>query len=70
MMKYDKLQNILKNFNEYPEKYRTLIWRFMLELPLNKSNFESYLKNGIHPALSNLDEKFPLKSAYKFNKLI
>jgi len=70
MMKYDKLTNILKNFNEYPEKYRPLIWRFLLELPLNKSNFESYLKNGIHPSLLNLDQKFPLKSAHKFNKLI
>ena len=25
-MKYDKLKNILKQFNEYPEKYRIMIW--------------------------------------------
>jgi len=70
MMKYDKLNNILRNFNEFPVKYRTMIWRFMLQLPLNKSSFESYLKKGIHPVFSNLDERFPIKSSYKFNKLV
>lgn len=70
MMKYDKLKNILRQYNEYPEKYRILIWRFMLSLPLNKSSFESYLKKGIHPNFTNLDERFPVKSAHNFNKLV
>lgn len=70
MFKYEKLNNILKNFNEYPEKYRVLIWRFLLTLPLNKPNFESYLKKDIHPAFLTLQDRFPVKSAYKYNKLV
>jgi len=42
----------------------------MLELPLNKSSFESYLKTGVNPAFNILGEKFPIKSSYKFNKLV
>jgi hypothetical protein len=70
MMKHSKLKNILKSFCEYPEKYRLLIWRFLLSLPLNKSSYESYVKRGVHPAFRNLDERFPVKSSHLFNKLV
>jgi len=30
---------MLNTFGEYPEKYRFLTWKYLLELPLNKENF-------------------------------
>ena len=70
MLKFDKLSNILNSFGEYPDKYRTLIWRFLLSLPLNKTALESYLKRGIHPAFKNLDQRFSVKSTHLYNKLL
>lgn len=35
----NRLMSILKEFGEYPEKYRTLIWSTILKLPANKSAY-------------------------------
>ena len=69
-LNYDKLQRMLKNHNEYPKKYRTLIWRYLLSLPLNREVFENLLKQGVHPAFKDLRKKYPIKSERLYNKLL
>lgn len=44
-----KLRLFLENNGEYPEKYRTMIWRFLLKLPENSAHFV-----GTHPILTTL----------------
>lgn len=38
-LKMERLMPILKEFGEYPEKYRTLIWSTILKLPANKNAY-------------------------------
>ena len=34
-----KLKRMLKQYGEFPEKYRPLTWKYLLKLPLNKEAF-------------------------------
>ncbi|XP_054279189.1 TBC1 domain family member 31-like [Macrosteles quadrilineatus] len=55
-----QLRPILKEFGEYPEAYRKLIWKTILELPENQSAYVTLINKGIHPAFATLDKVFPL----------
>ncbi len=65
-----KLRKMLKQYTEYPEKYRMLTWQFLLELPLRKELYESLLNKGVHPAFRHLHKRFPLQSYRLYNKLV
>ena len=57
-----KLGRILQGYNSYPERYRTFIWRTLLDLPGNEQAFTSLVARGIHPSWKNLENKFQIKS--------
>jgi hypothetical protein len=65
-----KLRQMLKSFGEFPDKYRFLTWKYLLDLPLNKEAFSNLLRRGVHPALKNLHKKYPINSYRLYNKLI
>jgi hypothetical protein len=65
-----KLRKMLKQFTEYPDKYRTLTWKYLLDLPLNKEGFQNLLNKGVHPAYKNLHKKYPISSYRLYNKLV
>ena len=69
-LQFDKLENILKRFQEYPNKYRVLIWRYLLSLPLNRDDFETFIKQDPHYAYTDLYERFEVKSSRLYNKLV
>lgn len=60
MLDLTRLRPILKEFGEYPESYRSLIWKSILSLPENQAAYIALINKGIHPAFSSLDKEFPL----------
>lgn len=59
----DKLRTMLMRYGMFPEKYRTLIWRFLLQLPEKRFLAPQYLaltERGPHPGVPTLLEPFPL----------
>mmetsp|Transcript_548 Transcript_548/g.1392 ORF Transcript_548/g.1392 Transcript_548/m.1392 type:complete len:1117 (-) Transcript_548:95-3445(-) len=65
-----QLQRTLEHFGEFPEKYRTLVWRFLLRLPENADAYANLTRQGPHPAWANsLYERFPVKSRKVFSRL-
>ena len=46
----------------YPNKYRALIWSFLLDLPENFVLYNNYLKRGEPDSLKDFSTFFPLKS--------
>lgn len=56
----NKWHQILQEFNEYPEKYRNLIWVSILEVPRNYSVFSSLLDKGTHVAFEGLQDVLQL----------
>ncbi|XP_059501925.1 TBC1 domain family member 31 isoform X2 [Stegostoma tigrinum] len=57
-----RLQALLKEFGEFPEKYRMFIWRSLLQLPENHTAFSSLTDKGIHAAYMGIHERYPIKS--------
>jgi WD40 repeat protein len=55
-----KLRNLLHAFGEFPAKYRLLTWRKMLRLPNNEVAYEALADKGIHPAIADLPDRFPI----------
>ena len=43
-----KLKKLLADFGEYPERYRVMIWKTLLQIPENKEAFEAITDLGIH----------------------
>lgn len=52
-----QLHKLLRSFGEYPQKYRLLIWEFLLGIPHNNAAFRIVARSGLHSAYQNLDEK-------------
>lgn len=56
-----RLLPILKEFGEYPEKYRQMMWKTLLKLPENSESFAVLLKKVLHPSvrvcMSNYDKR-------------
>ena len=57
-----EFENMLKKFGEFPAKYRTLIWKHLLRLPLNQESFSTLLGRDIHPAYAKLEEIYPVSN--------
>ncbi|XP_069951089.1 TBC1 domain family member 31 isoform X3 [Cherax quadricarinatus] len=65
----NKWYKILQEFKAYPEKYRTLIWLSVLEVPRNYSVFSSLLDKGTHTAFEGLQEVLELPDGALFRAL-
>ncbi|KAI6650902.1 TBC1 domain family member 31-like [Oopsacas minuta] len=57
-----RLIQIVKEFGEYPEKYRMFIWKHILKLPENRQAYSVLVEKGPHEAWKDLHVKCPLKS--------
>ncbi|XP_023714197.1 TBC1 domain family member 31 isoform X2 [Cryptotermes secundus] len=57
-----RLRPILKEFGEYPDSYRPLIWRTILQTPCNKAAYMNLVKREVHPAYLHLEEQYPLEN--------
>ena len=65
----DKLDKMLKANGCYPERYRMLIYRFLLSLPCNRGAFENLYKRTLHPCAANLRSRFPVASDKLYARL-
>lgn len=63
------LQSLLKTFGEYPDRYRLLIWRFLMRLPENRESFRNLVAKGVHPAFADLHERYPIQNMRLFQRL-
>lgn len=64
-----RLRSLLQNYGEFPDKYRLLIWRFLLRLPENHEAFRNLVARGVHPSCEDLHERYPIKDQRLFRKL-
>ncbi|XP_045475466.1 TBC1 domain family member 31 [Harmonia axyridis] len=62
MLNIDKLRLILKEYGEYPENYRMMIWEQLLQLPYNKTVYDAIIKYQAHKAFENLDKEYPMEN--------
>ncbi|XP_011503379.1 PREDICTED: TBC1 domain family member 31 [Ceratosolen solmsi marchali] len=53
-LKLQRLMPILKEFGEYPEKHRRLIWTTIMELPSNKKAYNNFSNKAPHEAIFDI----------------
>jgi hypothetical protein len=68
-LQHCNLKKMLECYGEYPEKYRVLVWRFLLQLPNNSEAYTGLYNKGVHSAWAQLHKKYPVKSQALFSKL-
>lgn len=59
-MPRERLLPILREFTEYPEKYRIMMWKTLLKLPGDCKSFTVLLKQNLISSVSYYDKRFPL----------
>lgn len=51
---------ILREFGEFPYKYRPMVWKTILKLPQNYNSFARLLKRGPHSCVANYGNSYSL----------
>ena len=69
LLNSNELFKFWKKFKVFPEKHRPLIWRTLLELPLNNEAFDNLIAKGVHMTYHNLQKDYPLTSNRLLTKL-
>ncbi|XP_045500154.1 TBC1 domain family member 31 [Colias croceus] len=64
-----RLRRILMQYGEYPEKFRSVIWRSLLDTPKNKLAYSSLVDKGIHPAYKDIEKQFTIHSSMTLKSL-
>lgn len=62
LLDVNRLRPILKEYLSYPDQYRCLIWRSILQLPGNKEPWKSLSEKPLHPSAQVLSEKNPIQN--------
>lgn len=64
-----RLRRILMQYGEYPDKFRSIIWRSLLDTPWNKAAYAALIEKGIHPAYKDIEKQFTIHSAVTLKSL-
>lgn len=65
----NKLREFLAAFGEYPERYRGLIWQFLLKLPNNSSNYDRLAALGVHHMYDRFYLLYSMKTQSHYERL-
>ncbi|XP_045774628.1 TBC1 domain family member 31 [Maniola jurtina] len=64
-----RLRRILMQYGEYPDKFRSIIWRSLLATPRNKKAYSALVEKGIHPAYKDIEKQFTIHSSITLKNL-
>lgn len=64
-----KLLSFYETHGQFPNQYRSLIWRYLLKLPENIDNFGELVRRGPHPAFEGTNTKFDMRSRDRVKSL-
>ncbi|XP_047535697.1 TBC1 domain family member 31 [Vanessa atalanta] len=64
-----RLRRILMQYGEYPDKFRSIIWRSLLVTPRNKTAYSVLVDKGIHPAYKEIENQFTIHSSVTLKNL-
>ncbi|XRB19907.1 TBC1 domain family member 31 [Pseudoscourfieldia marina] len=65
----ERLQSLLQAYGEFPARYRTFIWRTLLQCPQHHEAFDALGMRGIHPAYESLNVTHPIDDKAVFGRL-
>ncbi|XP_028165142.1 TBC1 domain family member 31 [Ostrinia furnacalis] len=64
-----RLRRILMQYGEYPDKFRSVIWRSLLNTPKNKIAYAALVDKGIHPTYRDIEKQFTIHRSVTLKNL-
>lgn len=64
-----RLRRILMQYGEYPVKFRSVIWRSLLNTPRNRSGYTALVEKGIHRTYRDIERQFTIHSTATLKNL-
>lgn len=64
-----RLRRILMQYGEYPDKFRAVIWRSLLDTPRNRTAYAALVNKGIHVAYKDIEKQFTIHSSVTLKNL-
>ena len=64
-----RLAGFLKRFGQFPDNYRAMLWKYILQLPENNAACTALVSKGVHPSWKDLRKKYPMKSEKNLKNL-
>ncbi|ETV98368.1 hypothetical protein H310_09059 [Aphanomyces invadans] len=68
-VQHRRLQQLLRSYGRFPEKYRLLAWKYILRLPINTAAFEQLVAKGNHSTTTRLHDLYPIQNQRLFRRL-
>lgn len=65
----NRLRPLLKQFGEYPAKFRPLVWKTILKIPHNREAYKTLASKPEHLVCKQLDKNYPLHNTCLLNAL-
>ncbi|KAI5752252.1 hypothetical protein M8J77_015194 [Diaphorina citri] len=65
----NRMRPLLKQFGEYPAKFRPLVWKTLLKIPHNTEAYKILASKPEHIAFKHLEKKYPLHNKCLLNAL-
>ena len=66
---HTKLRDFIELNREFPGRYRSLIWRFLLKLPENSQAFTELVSRDVHPAFEDIYNTYPIQNRKVLQRL-
>ncbi|XP_060536485.1 TBC1 domain family member 31 [Cylas formicarius] len=63
VLQVDKIKSVIREYQQIPDVYRTVLWEKILELPNNRKLYSTIANNVSIVAFKDLYSKFPLEDA-------
>ncbi|KAJ0174813.1 hypothetical protein K1T71_009921 [Dendrolimus kikuchii] len=64
-----RLRRIIMQYGEYPDKFRSIIWRSLLDTPRNKMAYAALVDKEIHPVYKDIEKQFTIHSSVTLRSL-
>lgn len=64
-----RLRRILMQYGEYPDRYRSIIWKSLLNTPRNKAAYAALVDMGVHQVFQEIEKQFTIHSTGTLNSL-
>lgn len=64
-----RLRRIIMQYGEYPDKFRSIIWKSLLDTPRNKVAYGALIDKGVHPVYKDIEKQFTIHSSVTLKSL-
>ncbi|KAK8889545.1 hypothetical protein M9Y10_034295 [Tritrichomonas musculus] len=70
LLNKQNLTDLMKQHFCYPIQHRTVVWRYLLQLPMNETQYVNYASQTLHPKIRTLPNRLPIRFSNVSHRLV